>query len=127
MKRTELRKFIDCFRIIIESEISKVVKLNVHFVPIGSLPRNSSGNTYIESQQRNKQFNLEPPKLRLYQPTKILAVKIFPRISSALRDLDVIFDKYFYLEFPYGRVKTVQVLHTSVMVHKTNSTIHRIM
>ena len=41
----------------------------------------------------DKQFNLEPPKLRLYQLTKIIAAKIAPHISSALRDLGVIFDK----------------------------------
>ena len=41
----------------------------------------------------DKQFNLEPPKLRLYQLTKNLAAKIAPHISSALRDLDLIFDK----------------------------------
>ena len=40
-----------------------------------------------------KQFNLEPPKLRLYQLTKNLTAKIAPHISSALRDLGVIFDQ----------------------------------
>ena len=41
-----------------------------------------------------KQFNLEPPKLRLYQLTKRLAAKTLPYISSDLRYLGVIFDKY---------------------------------
>ena len=41
----------------------------------------------------NKDLNLEPPKLRLYQLPKHLAAEIAPHISSALRDLSVIFDK----------------------------------
>ena len=36
---------------------------------------------------------MEPPKLCMYQLTKNIAAKILPRISSALRDLGVIFEK----------------------------------
>ena len=36
---------------------------------------------------------MEPPKLQLYQLTKNLAANIAPHISSALRDLGVIYDK----------------------------------
>ena len=54
VKRTEWRKFFDCFGLIIEIYLSNVVKLNVHFVPIGSIPSPSSGNTHIERQQMDK-------------------------------------------------------------------------
>ena len=37
---------------------------------------------------------MEPPKLHLYQLTKNIAAKILPHVSSALRDLGVIFDKH---------------------------------
>ena len=40
----------------------------------------------------DKKFNLEPPKLRLYQLTKKLAAKIAPHVYSDLRVLGVIFD-----------------------------------
>ena len=40
-----------------------------------------------------KQLNLGPPELRLYQLLKKLDDKIVHHISSALRDLGVIFDK----------------------------------
>ena len=48
----------------------------------------------------DKQFNLEPPNLRLYQLTKTLAANILPRISSELRDLGVIFDKFILYRSP---------------------------
>ena len=41
----------------------------------------------------DKQFNLEPPKLRLYQLIKNIAAEIVPHIYSALIDLGVICDK----------------------------------
>ena len=44
-------------------------------------------------QQLDKQYNLEPPTLRLYQLPKTLDAKIALHISSALRYLGVIFDK----------------------------------
>ena len=87
---TEWRKFIDYFGLIIEANPFKVGKLKVHFFRIGSIPSTSSVNTHMGY----KQFNLEPPKLRLYQLTKNLAVKILPHVSYALRYLGVIFDKY---------------------------------
>ena len=60
----------------------------------------------------DKQFNLEPPKLHLCQLTKSLAAKIAPRVSSALRDLGVIFDKS---------------MQTHAMVHKITRKTHKIM
>ena len=67
--------------------------MNVHFVHIESIPSTSYGNPHIARQQLDKQFNLEPPKLRLYQLTINIAANTSPCISSALRDLAVIFDK----------------------------------
>ena len=64
------------------------------FSSIGYLPINSFVNAHIARQQLDKQFNLESPNLRLYQRKKTIADKIVPHISSALRDLGVIFDKY---------------------------------
>ena len=94
MKRTERIKFFDYFGLFIEANPSKVGKKNVCFIRIWSIPSTSSGNPHIESQQLDKQFNLEPPKLQLYQLTKNISDKIVSRIYSALRDLSVIFDKY---------------------------------
>ena len=42
----------------------------------------------------DKELNLKQPKLCLYQLTKTLAAEISPHINSALRDLDVIIEKY---------------------------------
>ena len=43
---------------------------------------------------------MEPPKLRLYQLTKLLAAKIAPHIYYALRYLSVIFDEYILYRSP---------------------------
>ena len=51
-------------------------------------------------QQLDKRLILVPPKLQLYQLTKHLAVKIAPRISSALRDLGVVFDESILFRSP---------------------------
>ena len=61
---------------------------------IGYIPSPSSGNPHIARNQLGKEFNLEPPKLRLYQLTKNISAEIAPHISSALRDLCVIIEKY---------------------------------
>ena len=42
----------------------------------------------------DKEINLEPSNIRLYQLTKIISAEILSHISSNLRDLGVIFDKY---------------------------------
>ena len=42
VKRTEWVKLIDSFGLSIETDLSKVRKLNVHFFRIGSIPRSSS-------------------------------------------------------------------------------------
>ena len=56
----------------------------------------------------DKQFNLEPPKLRLHKLTKKLDAKIVPHISSLLRDLGVIFlINLYYKKFPYWRMQTM--------------------
>ena len=93
MKRTEWRKFIDYFGQSIEAYPSNVGKRNVHFFRIRSIPSTLSGNPLISRQHLGKQFNLEPPKLQLYQLTKNPDANIAPHIYSALRDLGVIFDK----------------------------------
>ena len=54
VKITEWVKFIDSFGLNIETDLSKAVKLNVHFVRIGYIPSTSSGNTHIERQQMEK-------------------------------------------------------------------------
>ena len=95
VKRTEWRKFIDCFGLSIDSDPSKVNRKKVHFFHIGSLPIASSVKLHISSQIMDKKVNLEPPKLRLCQLTQNIAAKISPHLYFALRDLGVIFDKYF--------------------------------
>ena len=59
VKGTEWMKFIDSFGLIIETNLSKVGILNVHVFRIEYIPRNSSINPHIESQQLQKQFNLD--------------------------------------------------------------------
>ena len=86
-------KSIDYFNLSIETKLSKVRNLNVHFFRIGSILSASSGNYHIARQQMNKKINLELPKLQLYQLTKNLDSKIVPCISSALIYLGVIIDK----------------------------------
>ena len=104
----------------IEVDPSKVGRKNVYFVRIGSIPRTLSVNTHIARQQLNKEFNLGPPKLNLYQLTKIIAANIGPHISSALKDQGVILINLFYIEVPNWRMQNVQVLQTNSTVQKTN-------
>ena len=47
VKRTEWRKFFDYFGRSIEADPSKVGKINLHFVHIGSIPRTSYRNHHI--------------------------------------------------------------------------------
>ena len=100
VKRIEWRKFIEYFGLIIEADSSKVCRKNVHFFHIGSIPSTSSGNPFVASHHLDQQFNLEPTKLRLYQITQNITAKIAPHISSALRDLGMIFDKYILSRIP---------------------------
>ena len=93
LKRNEWTKLIDSFGLSIDTDLSRVRKLNVYFIHIGSIPITSYVNTLTERQHLDKNINLEPPKLRLYQLTKNIAAKIEPHIYSTLRDLRVIFDK----------------------------------
>ena len=94
VKRTEWRKLIYYSGLSIESDLSKVVKKYVFFVRIGSISSTSSGNHHISRKHIEKQFNLEPKKLRMNQLPKNIASIIAPHIYSTLRDLGVIFDKY---------------------------------
>ena len=48
----------------------------------------------------DRDFNLEPKKLRLYQIKKYIAAKIAPHIYSALRDLGVIFENIYLSSIP---------------------------
>ena len=45
--RTECMKLIDYFGLSIETDLSKVGKMNVHYFRIGSIPSTSSGNPHI--------------------------------------------------------------------------------
>ena len=47
VKRTEWVKFIDSFGRSIETNLSKVGKLNVHFFHIGSIPSTSSSSFFL--------------------------------------------------------------------------------
>ena len=60
---------------------------------IGYIPSTSYVNPHIANQYLGKRFHLGSPQLCLYQLTKRIAANIEPRVSSALRDVDVIFDK----------------------------------
>ena len=50
VKRTDWMIFVDYFDISIETDLSKVGKLNVHFFRIGSIPITSSVNPCIARQ-----------------------------------------------------------------------------
>ena len=117
MKIIEQRKLIEYFGLSIESKIYKVVKSNGDFYRIGSIPITSSGNPHISRKHLDRQFNLEAPMLRLYQLTESIADKVAPNISSALRDLVVVLINLLYLEIPYWRVYTVQVLQIFMLWH----------
>ena len=85
VKVTEWRKFIDYFGLSIETNPSSVGKKNVYFFHIGSMSISSSGQLHISRHRLEKYFNLEPPKIHLYQLTKLLAAEIAPHTPSALR------------------------------------------
>ena len=90
VKIIEWRKFIDYFGLSTEANPFRVGKKNIHFFRIGSIPSTSSGNNHKSMHQSDKCFNLETPKLQLYQITKMLAADIVPHVYSVLRDIGVI-------------------------------------
>ena len=57
VKRTEWRKFIDCFCRSIEADPSRVDKKNIHFVHIGYILRPSFVKLHKPRQHMDKQFN----------------------------------------------------------------------
>ena len=63
------------------------------FFHIGYTTIPSSVQLQISRQQLDKEFNLEPPKLRLYQIIKNPVAKIVPHIYSSLGYLSVIIEK----------------------------------
>ena len=65
LKITEWMKFVDFFGLSIETDLSKVGKLDDQFFRVGYIPITSYGNPHIERKQIDKQFILEPPNLRL--------------------------------------------------------------
>ena len=87
-----------------------MVKKNVFFVPIGSTIIPSSGQLHISRYHLDKGFNLELPKLLLYQLTKIIDAEITPHISSSLKDLGAIFENLFYLVVPNWQIQTLKVI-----------------
>ena len=97
MKRTEWRKFIDYFGQSIEADPYRVGKDKIYLVHIRYIPIPSSVKLHISRHHLDKHFNLELPKLRLYQLTKNLSAKIAPHISSSQRDLGMIFDKKYFI------------------------------
>ena len=76
-----------------DSKKSRVGIKDPYFFFIGSTPSPSSRQLHISSNQLNKELNLDPPKLRLYQLAKRISAEIAADISSALRDLSVIIKK----------------------------------
>ena len=58
VKRTEWRKFIDCFGQSIEADPSRVGKNEIHFVHIGYISRPSSIKLHISRHHLGKYFNL---------------------------------------------------------------------
>ena len=79
-------KFTDYFGLSIEADLSRVGKNNVFF-HIGYIPSPSSVNIHISRHHLDKDFDLQPQKLCLYQLTKNIAIDIAPHIPSDLRDL----------------------------------------
>ena len=75
-------------------------KKNLCFFRICFTPIISSGKIHISRHHLDKYFNLELPKLRMYQVTKTLAADIAPHISYALRYLIVVFEKYLLYSSP---------------------------
>ena len=70
-KIVEWRKFIDYFGLSAEVKPSRVGEKNLYFVHIGSTPSSSSVRPHISRHYLYKEFNLEPPKLCLYQQTNV--------------------------------------------------------
>ena len=64
------------------------------FFHIGSISSPSFVKIHTVRHNLDKVYNLEPPKVRLYQPTKNHAAEIAPRISLALIYLGVIFEHF---------------------------------
>ena len=105
----EWRRLIYFFGLSIKADPSRMIKKNPFFC-MGYTPSSSSGQIQIARQQLDKELNLEPPKLRLYQLTKYITADIAPHISSSLRDLSVILINLFYLVVPNWWIHTLQVL-----------------
>ena len=58
------------FGLNIEAEPYRMGQNNIDFVCIGYTPSSPSVNLHIPRHQLDKEFNLEPPKLGLYQLTR---------------------------------------------------------
>ena len=54
VKRTEWRKFIDYFGLIIEADPSRVVKKSIYFFRIGYIPITSSVKLHVSRQNLDK-------------------------------------------------------------------------
>ena len=81
---------------------------------------------HISRHQTDKEINFEPPKLRLYQLTKVLAAEISPHIYSSLRDLCVIIETIILsISTKLADVDPTGTLD-SLSEKKTNRKIHRI-
>ena len=73
VKITEWRKFIDYSGTSIENDPSRVGKKNIYIVHVGYIPSPSSVKIHIARHHIEKEFNLQPQKICLYQLTKTLA------------------------------------------------------
>ena len=97
VKIMEWSKFIDYFGLRIGADPYRSANNNVYFVHIGSIPSPSSVQIHIEILHLKKYFNLEPPKLLLYQHTINNSSGTMTHVSSSLRSLGVIYINFFSL------------------------------
>ena len=118
VKRTEWGKSIDYFCLSIEANPPRVGKKNVYFVHIGSIPSPSSVQIHIEILHMKKYFNLEPPKLLLYQHTINNSSGTMTHVSSSLRSLGVIYINFFSLVVSNWQIWTLTVLLTCAVGNK---------
>ena len=81
VKRTEWRKLIGYFGLIIEANPSRVGKKNIYIFHIEYITRTSSVKLHTPRHHIKKYFNLLLQNLCLYQLTKNIAAEIVPHLS----------------------------------------------
>ena len=88
VKLNEWRKFVDYFGLSIEADPSRVSKRKYIF-PCWIYTKTFICKLHISRHYLDKYFTLQPQHSCLYQPTKTIAARIDPHISSALIDLQL--------------------------------------